>query len=66
MFIVKFRKIFYGISALLFIISIGAMCVWGLNFGIDFKGGTSVGFQYANERYCGVLFDYNAKRNSFS
>jgi len=50
MFIVKFRKIFYGISALLFIISIGAMCVWGLNFGIDFKGGTSVGFQYANER----------------
>ena len=50
MIIVKFRKIFYGISALLFIVSIGAMCVWGLNFGIDFKGGTSVSFQYANER----------------
>lgn len=50
MFIVKFRKIFYAISTLLFIVSIGAMCLWGLNFGIDFKGGTSVSFQYANER----------------
>jgi preprotein translocase subunit SecF len=50
MFIVKYRKIFYGISALLLIVSIGAMCVWGLNFGIDFKGGTSVSFQYTNER----------------
>jgi preprotein translocase subunit SecF len=50
MFIVKYRKIFYSISTLLFIVSIGAMCICGLNFGIDFKGGTSVEFQYTNER----------------
>lgn len=40
MWIVKHRNIFYGISAVLSILSIVALLVWGLKFGIDFKGGS--------------------------
>jgi len=50
MFIVKHRKIFYSFSIALVAISILALSVWGLTFGIDFKGGSSVEFQYAVER----------------
>ena len=50
MFIVKNRKIFYSFSIVLVAISIIALSVWGLTFGIDFKGGSSVEFQYAVSR----------------
>jgi preprotein translocase subunit SecF len=40
MFVVTYRKIFYAISALLIAFSIFAISFWGLNFGIDFKGGS--------------------------
>ena len=50
MFIVKHRKIFYTFSLILVLTSIAALCVWGLSFGIDFKGGSSVEFQYSVER----------------
>jgi len=50
MFIVKNRKIFYSFSIALVAISIIALSVWGLTFGIDFKGGSSVEFQYEVER----------------
>jgi len=50
MFIVKNRKIFYTFSIILVVISITALSVWGLSFGIDFKGGTSVEFQYSVSR----------------
>jgi len=50
MFIVNKRKIFYTLSIILAVASIVAIYVFGLNFGIDFKGGSSVEFQYANER----------------
>ncbi len=50
MFIVKNRSIFYIFSLLLVAASIVALFVWGLTFGIDFKGGSSVEFQYANTR----------------
>ncbi len=46
MFIVKNRKIFYTISSILVIASIFVMFAWGFSFGIDFKGGSSVEFQY--------------------
>jgi len=36
------RKIFYIISLALIIFSIIAVSVWGLNFGIDFAGGTLI------------------------
>ncbi len=50
MFIVKNRKIFYTISIVLVLSSITALFVWGLSFGIDFKGGSSVQFQYKEVR----------------
>ena len=47
MFIVKYRKFFYIISAILMIGSIVAVSVWGLNLGIDFKGGAALEVEYA-------------------
>jgi len=50
MFIVKYRKIFYTFSGILVIASMFAIFAWGFSFGIDFKGGSSVEFQYSAER----------------
>src|SRR4030042_2234636 len=36
------RKIFYLISGAAIIFSIAAILIWGLNFGIDFQGGTLI------------------------
>lgn len=46
MFVVKYRKIFYTFSAALVVASLLSLCVWGLNLGIDFKGGTLVEIDY--------------------
>ena len=46
MFIVKHRKIFYALSVLLIGFSFFSIFKWGLNFGIDFKGGTIIEVQY--------------------
>lgn len=40
MFIVKWRKIWFLISAVLIGLSIVSIAVWGLKFGIDFTGGS--------------------------
>lgn len=40
------RKIWYAISGVLIIPGIIALIMWGLNFGIDFKGGTLMEIQY--------------------
>ena len=45
MFIVKNRIIFYTLSIVLFLVSVVSLSVWGLNQGIDFKGGTSIELQ---------------------
>jgi len=50
MFIVQYRKVFYTISAILIAGSIAAISFWGLSYGIDFKGGSSVEFQYSQSR----------------
>lgn len=46
MFIVKYRKFFYIVSAILMISSIVSVSVWGLNLGIDFKGGAALEVEY--------------------
>jgi len=48
MFVVKYRKIFYSITALITAFSIFAVSYWGLNFGIDFKGGAIAEVEYQN------------------
>lgn len=45
MFIVKNRIIFYTLSIILFVVSALSLTIWGLNQGIDFKGGTSIELQ---------------------
>lgn len=42
MFIVKNRKIFYALSVIMIAFSVYSIAVYGLNFGIDFKGGSIV------------------------
>lgn len=50
MFVVTYRKIFYLISILLIGLSIFAISNWGLNLGIDFKGGSIIEVSYSPER----------------
>ncbi len=48
MFIIIYRKLFYTIAALLVLGSIIALSMWGLNPGIDFKGGSIIEVEYAS------------------
>ncbi len=50
----RFRRISFPISALMSIIALGAFLVMGLNFGIDFKGGTLLVVRYANNTLDGA------------
>jgi len=50
MFIIKYKKIFVTISAILVSLSIVSIIVFGLNFGIDFKGGSLLEVEYTNSR----------------
>ncbi|MBI2446545.1 MAG: protein translocase subunit SecF [Parcubacteria group bacterium] len=45
--IVENRKIFYAISVIFIAISIIALALWGLQFGIDFKGGSILEINYS-------------------
>lgn len=50
MFIIKYKKIFIGISALLVTASLLALLVFGVNVGIDFKGGALTEVVYTETR----------------
>src|SRR3989344_4812400 len=50
MFVVKYRKIFYIFSALLFVVSFYGIFTYGFNQSIDFKGGTITEVHYDAER----------------
>lgn len=47
MFVVTYRKFFYVLSAIIIIASIGSIIKWGLNPGIDFKGGSILEIEYS-------------------
>ncbi|MFC1802279.1 protein translocase subunit SecF, partial [Patescibacteria group bacterium] len=49
MFVVKYRKIFFGISGVLVGLSLFSVLFFGLNFGIDFKGGAITEVAYISE-----------------
>ncbi|MFA7315420.1 MAG: protein translocase subunit SecF [Candidatus Paceibacterota bacterium] len=49
MFIVKHRKIFITISTILMALSLGAIGYFGLNVGIDFRGGSLAEVEYTGE-----------------
>ena len=48
MFIIKNRKIFYIFSVVLLVASIISLLVWGLELGIDFKGGSVIEIRYTD------------------
>jgi preprotein translocase subunit SecF len=50
MWVVTYRKIFYGFSLALVLAGIGCLALWGLKPGIDFTGGTLVEVTYPIER----------------
>ncbi|MFA6177852.1 MAG: protein translocase subunit SecF [Candidatus Paceibacterota bacterium] len=50
MFIIKHKKIFISISAVLVILSFVSLFVFGLEIGIDFKGGALTEVAYKGER----------------
>ncbi len=50
MFIVKHRKIFISISAVLVVVAIALLSIFGLKFGIDFKGGAQLEVLYSEGR----------------
>lgn len=47
--LIKQRKIFYLFSAVLFVISMGAVLIHGLNFGPDFTGDAIIQVQYQDQ-----------------
>jgi preprotein translocase subunit SecF len=50
MFIIKYKKIFVSISVILVSLSIFSIFFFGLNLGIDFKGGSLLEVEYTNSR----------------
>lgn len=50
MFIVRYRKIFFALTAILVIFSVGSMIFRGFNFGIDFTGGSILEVSYTDSR----------------
>jgi preprotein translocase subunit SecF len=50
MFVIKHRKIFYGISTAIVAISLFAILAWGVKFGIDFVGGSILEVEYPESK----------------
>jgi len=50
MFVIKNKKIFVIISAVLVFLSLSSIGFWGLNMGIDFKGGSLTEVEYNTAR----------------
>jgi len=50
MFVIKYKKIFVTISAVLVLLSVVSVSVWGLDLGIDFKGGSILEISYPSGR----------------
>jgi preprotein translocase subunit SecF len=46
MFVIKYKKIFLAISVILVTLSIASISIFGLNLGIDFKGGAQLEVYY--------------------
>lgn len=55
--IIGHRKIWYLISTILIVPGILALIFWGLNFGLDFKGGTSLEVRFTENKPVGQVQD---------
>lgn len=50
MFVIKYKKLFVGLSALFVALAIASIAIFGLKPGIDFKGGSSLEINYVVAR----------------
>lgn len=50
MFVIRYKKLFISISAVLVALSLASIFIFGLRPGIDFKGGSSLELSYTGER----------------
>lgn len=50
MFVIRFKKVFIGISVFFVAVAIAALIVFKLPLGIDFKGGSALDVQYSGTR----------------
>lgn len=48
LWVIKYRKVFYTITILIVAVSAAALIIFGLNFGIDFTGGTIWKMEFKN------------------
>ena len=51
----RLRKVSIGLAVALFVIAIGALVTRGLNFALDFTGGTVVELKFDKEADVGLL-----------
>ncbi len=66
MFVVKYRSVFYTVAALMIVASVFAISVFGLNLGIDFKGGSILEGTYENGRPDIVAIRASLAKTEFS
>ncbi|MBU0572507.1 protein translocase subunit SecF [Patescibacteria group bacterium] len=45
----KYKKIYFTVSAILIAVSIYSLVTWGLKLGVDFRGGTIIEYKFANQ-----------------
>lgn len=64
MFIIKNKKVFVTISAILVSLSIFSIAYFGLNLGIDFKGGSQLEVEYTGVRPDQKLIEDNVRNLS--
>jgi len=49
MHIIKFRKIYYALSLFITGAALAAVLVWGIRFGLDFTGGSSINYGFEEQ-----------------
>ena len=59
MWIIKNRTIFYTLSGILILTSLVSLVVWGLQLGIDFKGGSLIEVSYTDSKPDASLIEKN-------
>ena len=59
MWIIKNRRIFYIFSGILILASLVSLAVWGLQVGIDFKGGSVIEVSYTETKPAADLIEKN-------
>ena len=65
MFIIKYKKIFIGVSLFLVLVSLVSLFVFGLNIGIDFKGGALTEVVYNTSRPAQEVLNKNLESLNF-